>query len=128
MPLSYSESTILTCPSCRQAFTSEVWMLVDAAERPDLAEALRDGTLNVVACPHCGSSGPAGAALLFHDGANRRVYFAAPPDSEEYEWREQAQPRRSLLVGGLPEEQRPPYPGEVQVGQRAEGWRRPFRA
>ncbi len=99
-------------------------MLVDAAERPDLAEALRDGTLNVVACPHCGSSGPAGAALLFHDGANRRVYFAAPPDSEEYEWREQAQSLLYLLVGGLPEEQRRPYLGDVQVEQEVEGVRR----
>jgi hypothetical protein len=99
-------------------------MLVDAAERPDLAEALRDGTLNVVTCSHCGSSSPAGAPLLFHDGANRRVYFAAPPDSEEYEWREQAQSLLYLLVGGLPEEQRRPYLGDVQVEQEVEGVRR----
>jgi hypothetical protein len=41
MSLSYSENTNLTCPSCGARLGAEVWMLVDAAERPDLAHALR---------------------------------------------------------------------------------------
>src|SRR5438876_3504931 len=117
MAISYSENVTLTCPSCQKNFASEVWMLVDAAERPELAQALRDGTLNLVTCPHCDYHGPAGAPLLFHDPANQRVYFAAPPASEEYEWREQVQSLLYLLVGGLPEEQRRPYLGDVQVEQ-----------
>jgi hypothetical protein len=124
MPRSYSENTSLTCPSCGREFTAEIWMLVDAAERSDLADALREGMLNVVACPHCDYSGPAGAPLLFHDPANRRVYFAAPSDGAEHEWREQAQSLLYLLVGSLPEEERRPYLGDVQVEQEVEGVRR----
>jgi CpXC motif protein len=124
MPLSYSENANLTCPACRQDFAADVWMLVDSAERPDLAEELRDGGLNVVVCPHCGHRGPAGAPLLFHDPANRRVYFAAPAASEEHEWREQAQSLLYLLVGSLPEGERHPYLGDVQVEQEVEGVRR----
>jgi hypothetical protein len=124
MSLSYSENTSLTCPSCGQDFAAEIWMLVDAAERPDLTDALREGILNIVTCPHCDYSGPAGAPLLFHDPANRRVYFAAPSDGAEHEWREQAQSLLYLLVGSLPEEQRRPYLGDVQVEQEVEGVRR----
>ena len=124
MPISYSENAILNCPSCGQPFAAEVWMLVDAQERDDLAHALREGTLNVVACPHCGYHGPADAPLLFHDPAGRRVYFAAPPGTEEHEWREQAQPLLYMLVNSLPEEARRPYLGDVQVEQEIEGVRR----
>jgi hypothetical protein len=99
-------------------------MLIDAGERPDLAHELREGTLNVVSCPHCGYHGPAGAALLFHDPANRRVYFAAPPGTEEHEWREQAQALLYLLVDNLPEEARRPYLGDVQVEQEIAGVQR----
>jgi len=124
MPVSYSENTPLTCPSCGQDFSAEVWMLIDSVERPDLADALREGPLNIVACPHCDYSGPAGAPLLFHDPSKQRVYFAAPADGEEHEWREQAQSLLYLLVGSLPEEQRRPYLGDVQVEQEVEGVRR----
>jgi hypothetical protein len=124
MPVSHSENTTLSCPACGQDFTAEIWMLVDAAERPDLADELREGKLNVVACPRCDYSGPAGAPLLFHDPANRRVYFAAPSDGAEHEWREQAQSLLYLLVGSLPEEERRPYLGDVQVEQEVEGVRR----
>jgi hypothetical protein len=124
MSISYSENSTLTCPSCRNSFTSEVWMLVDAAERPDLAEALRDGTLDVVVCPRCGHRSPAGAPLLFHDAANRRVYFAAAPGSQEHELREQAQSLLYMLVGSLPEQERHAYLGDVQVEQEVEGVRR----
>ncbi len=124
MPLSYSERAALTCPSCGAEFEAEAWMLVDAAERPDLAHELREGTLNAVTCPGCGQSAPAGAPLLFHDPSNRRVYFAAPPGADEYQLREQAQSLLYLLVGGLPEEARLPYLGDVQVEQEVEGVRR----
>jgi CpXC motif protein len=124
MPVSHDENMSLTCPSCGQDFTAEVWLLVDAAERPDLADALREGTLNVVACTRCDYSGPAGAPLLFHDPVNRRVYFAAPSDGAEHEWREQAQSLLYLLVGSLSEEERRPYLGDVQVEQEVEGVRR----
>jgi CpXC motif protein len=124
MPISYSENARLTCPACGTGFEAEVWTLVDAAERPDLAQALLDGALDTVTCPHCGAPGPAGRPLVFHDPANRRVYFAAPPGVEQHVWREQAQSLLYLLVGSLAEEARLPYLGDVQVEQEVEGVRR----
>jgi hypothetical protein len=124
MPLSYSEKTKLNCPACGKGFAAEVWTLVDAAERPDLAEALRAGELNLVGCPHCGDRSPAVAPLLFHDGASRRVYFAAPPEAAEYVLREQAQSLIYRLMAGIPEEGHHPYLGDVQVEQGIEGVRR----
>ncbi|MBK9710519.1 MAG: hypothetical protein IPO81_04155 [Kouleothrix sp.] len=124
MPISYSERARLTCPACLAPFDADVWILVEAAERPDLAQALRDGALNTVACPHCGHEGPAGAPLLFHDASSRRVYFAVPADVEEHAWRERAQSLLYLLVGSIPEEERRPYLGDVQVEHEVDGVRR----
>lgn len=124
MPISFSEQTTLTCPSCGAAFDAEVWLLVDAAERPDLAQALRDGTLDRVTCPRCGFSGPSGAPLLYHHPERKRVYFAAPAGVEEHRWREQAQSLLYVLVGSIPEDSRELYLGDVQIEQEVEGVRR----
>jgi hypothetical protein len=124
MTVSFAENAPLTCPACGRQFTGEVWMLVDAAERPDLVEELRGERLNLVECPHCSHHGPAGAPLLLHDGPGRRVYFAAPADAAEHEVREQAQSLLYVLVGSLPEEARLPYLGDVQVEQELGGVRR----
>jgi hypothetical protein len=124
MPISYSEYIGLTCASCGAGFETDVWMLIDAAERSDLAQALRESTLNMATCPKCGAQTAAGAALLFHDPAGRRVYFAVPPDVGEHIWRERAQELLYQLVGSLPEDERRPYLGDVQVEQELVGVRR----
>ncbi len=124
MPISYNERSPLICPACRAGFESDIWRLVDAAERPDLAEALREGQLNLVVCPRCGYSESAGAPVLFHDPLARRVYFAPTPGAAEHELREQAQELLYLLVGSIPEEERQPYLGDLQVEQDLDGVRR----
>lgn len=124
MPISFTEPARLICPACQAEVPADVWALVDAAERPDLAEELRAGTLDLVTCPSCGHQWPAGAPLLFHDPAGRRVYFAVPPDVEEHRWREAAQSLLYALVGSLPEDDRRPYLGDVQVEHEVAGVRR----
>lgn len=124
MPISYSEYIGLTCPACGARFEADAWTLVDTAERSDLAQALREGALNLIACPKCGAETAAGVALLLHDPAGRRVYFAVPPDVGEHIWRERAQELLYQLVNSLPEDQRRPYLGDVQVEQELDGVRR----
>ncbi len=51
MPHSFSQTASLTCPQCGQTFSAEVWFIVDADERPDLAERIRAGTLHTLTCP-----------------------------------------------------------------------------
>ncbi|MDQ2997841.1 MAG: CpXC domain-containing protein, partial [Chloroflexota bacterium] len=124
MPISQSDYTGLACSACGAQFETEAWTLVDAAERSDLAQALRDGILNLATCPKCGIQTAAGAALLFHDPGGRRVYFAVPPGVGEYVWRERAQELHHQLVASLPEDERRPYLGDVQVEQELDGVRR----
>ena len=64
MPHSFTTSANLECPHCRQPFTSELWLIVDADERPDLAERIRAGTLHDLACPHCAEIESVNAPLL----------------------------------------------------------------
>jgi hypothetical protein len=124
MAVSSQEIIRLRCPNCQRAVDASVWTLVDAAERPDLAASLRDETLNIAVCPSCGQQWPASVPMLYHDPANRRVYFAVPADTEEHQWRERAQELLYALVGELPEDQRLPYLGDVQLEQEVAGVRR----
>jgi 2-oxo-4-hydroxy-4-carboxy--5-ureidoimidazoline (OHCU) decarboxylase len=121
MPISYAEQTTFACAACGALSGANLWALVDLAERPDLLQALESGALNQVVCPQCGHAGAANAPLLVHDPAGRRVYFAAPAGAAEHELREWAQGLLYTLVGALPEEQRLPYLGDVQVEQEVAG-------
>ncbi len=65
MPISHAEQATLTCPECGHEFTADIWLTVDASERPDLVERARDGTLHRGTCPQCGHIiGEADAPLL----------------------------------------------------------------
>jgi hypothetical protein len=121
MPIAYQEQAQLTCPACGADFEAPVWLILDAQEQPAAAEALRRGELNTVACPACGNSGPAGAPLLYHDGAARRVIFAPAPGAAEHEIRDQARELHALLVGSIPEDQRRPYLADVDIAQDLAG-------
>ena len=124
MSISYSEHSTLTCPSCHKPFEAELWVLIDAAERPELAQQVQDGSLNAVACPHCTYQRTADVPLLLHDPAHRRVYFAAPSSVEEHIWRDQAHELLYRLIESLPEEARLPYVSDVQVENDIEGVQR----
>jgi hypothetical protein len=121
MPIAYQEQAQLTCPACGADFEAPVWLILDAQEQPEATAALRRGELNIVACPSCGNSGPAGAPLLFHDAAARRVIFAPAPGAAEHELRDQARDLHALLVGSIPEEQRRPYLADVDIAQDVAG-------
>ena len=84
MPLSVSQPASLTCPQCKTPFNVEVWLTVDAGERPDLAARCRDGSIHVVTCPN-GHSGMLGAPLLYHDRAKQQLFLAYPPGMPEAE-------------------------------------------
>ena len=64
MPNSFSQTTPLRCPQCGQPFKADLWLIVDADERPDLLERIRDGTLHDVTCPGCGHQGEMDAPLV----------------------------------------------------------------
>lgn len=64
MPYSYAQTSEVTCPACGKAFSTDVWLIVDAGERPDLIERLRTDTLHTLTCPHCGRTASLDAPIL----------------------------------------------------------------
>jgi len=76
VPHSFAEQPTLTCPACGQPFTPELWLILDAAERPDLLARAGDGTLHHVVCPH-GHAGEVDAPLLiYRPGASPPLLFS----------------------------------------------------
>ena len=75
---SYAEQVNVTCHGCGNTFSTEVWVLVDVAERPDLIERLRADSLHVVDCPHCGHRGAMNAPLLLYGAMIIVSAIAAP--------------------------------------------------
>ena len=51
MTHSLAQEAGLTCRACGKPFTSQLWLVVDAIERPDLLEKARRGTLHAIPCP-----------------------------------------------------------------------------
>ncbi|MCS7055383.1 MAG: CpXC domain-containing protein [Thermoflexales bacterium] len=56
MSHSHAQSTQLTCPHCNRPFDAEIWLIVDAAERPDLFDKVKQGKLYDLTCPTAVSS------------------------------------------------------------------------
>src|SRR5688572_15992831 len=124
MPRSRSEQVELACPSCGRAFDAEVWLVVDGPERPDLASLLLEGTLNEAACPHCSAAGGVNHPLLYHDGEHQQVLCALPLTVQgEAAAREIVGDLLRGLVASIPDHQRRPYLGEVEIVAELDGLR-----
>ncbi|MFZ0133457.1 MAG: CpXC domain-containing protein [Desulfobacterales bacterium] len=84
MKRSFSQPVTLSCPRCQRPAAIKVWLIVDASERPDLVDRIRDGSLRLLRCDHCGHEKKLDAPLLLHDPDRRRVFFIPPAaDSEK---------------------------------------------
>jgi len=77
--VSYAQTAPVTCPACGHAFTFDIWLIVDAAERPDLLDRIRGGTLHNVTCPQCGEEiGQVAAPLLLYTPAGAGLPTVPP--------------------------------------------------
>ena len=66
MSNSFATTAQLTCSDCGQSFQADLWLLVDSAERPDLLELARNGTLHDIDCPHCDQTNRVNAPTLLY--------------------------------------------------------------
>ncbi|HEY0736155.1 MAG TPA: CpXC domain-containing protein [Herpetosiphonaceae bacterium] len=124
MTRSHNQTADLSCPSCGQPFSAEVWLVVDRQERPDLVRLILDGELNVARCPHCGAEGGINHPLLFHDGERKQVLVAMPLTVQGPEAaRELVGELLKRLLESLPEEERQPYLGEIEMVPELDGLR-----
>ena len=134
MAISHAESASLTCPRCKRSFTAEIWLIVDIAERPDLAGRCREGTIHTLTCPHCGNEGQVDAPLLLYltptpsptgkgEGARGRgevprLLFSPAQQTTVEEDREQAAGLLALLRDRLGDEWRDKWVEQMQVVPR----------
>ena len=113
MSISFSQDTSLECPECQVMFSTDAWVLVDASERPDLAERCRDGSIFNVTCPN-GHTGTLSGPLLFHDSQTQKLVFSIPPGVDDPAAREVHQQLMSRLTAEL-ETPYPDYYNQTQV-------------
>ena len=117
MPRSYAQTTQAPCPNCDQPVDLETWLIVDLAERSDLADRVRQGTIHAAPCPHCGNVGGIDAPLLIHDPDRQRVFFSPAQQTTPEQDQQQAQG----LMGQLTEtflHPRPDYLGQAMAVPR----------
>ncbi|MHB9154155.1 MAG: CpXC domain-containing protein [Endomicrobiales bacterium] len=72
----------IRCP-CGEAFEAELWSAINAAEDPELKEALECGEINVVCCPSCSEIFYAEHFLLYHDSTIELLAFVYPSSFAE---------------------------------------------
>lgn len=124
MSRSQSEIADLQCPTCQTPFTGDVWLIVDRQERPDLVHQIMDGALNIATCPHCGAEGGINHPLLFHDPARKQVTVALPLTVQGPEAaRELVGDLLERLLTQLPDAEREPYLGEIELVPELDGLR-----
>ncbi len=100
MTISLAQPATLTCPACSAAFTADIWLIVAAAERPDLVERIRAGSAHAVTCPQCGQTHSMDAPLLiFRPNAEPPILFSPAQQTSREEDEQQA----AALIAALRE-------------------------
>ena len=90
MPVSYAQTAELTCPECRASFSAAVWLIVDAAERPDLMERLREGKLHQVTCPNGHTHTVDAPFIIYRPGETPPLLFSPAQGATQEQDREHA--------------------------------------
>jgi hypothetical protein len=97
MAVSLSQHTDLTCPECGAPFAAEVWWIVDASERPDLLQRIREGTLHDMPCPNGHTRTVDAPLLLYRPGEDPPLLFSPARNTAEEQDRQQAEGLVGLL-------------------------------
>ena len=114
MSRSFAQAAELTCFHCGRAFGVEVWLTVDAAERPDLVAAIQSDTLHVARCPHCGAEHPLTAPVLFHDAGQETLIFAQSDAGDADREQVIARQLGQQLIATIPPAKRGAYLAKAQ--------------
>ncbi len=83
MSRSLSQQVDLTCTNCGKPFNVDVWLILDPAERPDVADQIRQGTLHRAVCPECGHKGTVDAPVLVYINPSRILFSPAQQTKSE---------------------------------------------
>ena len=81
MAHSLAEYPSLTCPQCGASFTPEVWLIIDAAARPELLARVADGSIHNFVCPNGHAGGLDAPLLLYRPGQSPPLVFSPARES-----------------------------------------------
>jgi len=94
---SFSQTAEFTCPQCKKDFQAEIWLTVDAGERPDLMERIRNNSIHTLRCDNCGHENAVDAPLLIHLPEKEQLFFVPAQGTDA----EQDQEIAEALLGQL---------------------------
>ena len=69
------------CPQCGNRNTIKVYRSINVADNPELKEKVKDGSLFLWECPHCGKVNLAKYETLYHDPDGKLMVWLIPDDS-----------------------------------------------
>ncbi len=82
----FSQNIAFTCDKCGREFEEEVWLMVDASERPDLLQRVVDGSIREMTCPYCGFvMGLDAPFLLFRPDEDPAIIISPSLEGDEEE-------------------------------------------
>ena len=70
--------SVLQCPRCGESHNVETFTSVNTAKDPDLKARVKDGSLFVWECPHCGAKNLIKGELLYHDPEEKLMVWLLP--------------------------------------------------
>ena len=76
-----SAEQTFTCSRCGRPHNMAIFPRIQVAEHPEWKDAVKDGSLFVWECPHCGQRNLAAWQTLYHDPEARLMVWLAPEGS-----------------------------------------------
>ena len=97
--MSITTQALAPCSKCGQQNTVTVYRSINIAENPELKDKVRDGSLFLWECPHCGQVNLARYETLYHDPAAKLMVWLIP-EGEISETQMQAITMHTKAMGG----------------------------
>ena len=79
--MAFTREISVRCSSCGNTHTVETYGSINVSEDPSLKEKVKDGSLFVWECPHCGQLNLAKYTTLYHDPDNNLMIWLLPTGS-----------------------------------------------
>lgn len=97
--MSIIKEAIAPCTKCGQQHKVPVYRSINISENPELKEKVRDGSLFLWECPHCGQVNLARYETLYHDPSKKLMVWLLP-EGELSESQMQAITMHTKAMGG----------------------------
>lgn len=85
--MNMSEKVTAVCAACGERHGIDVWNRINIGDNPELKSKVKDGSLFIWECPHCGKANLVQRQTLYHDPSDRLMIWLMPdgiiPEAQE---------------------------------------------